>query len=140
MPLLICVSERKSRLKFVCVCVFSHLCSLCSAPAGFWERQDGPQQQFQSLRQVHSSELPGEWHSERVRGQRAGASPQSGARSFNASVFFQSLRGEISPGEVQAGLPGAQREVREAGWIQTGGKCRIGEPVPFRGGCSSKWA
>lgn len=43
-----------------------HHCTSSSFPAGIWECQDRPQQQLQSLWQIHSGELPGERHCERV--------------------------------------------------------------------------
>ena len=35
--------------------------------AGFWKRQDSPQQQLQPVWEIHPSQLPREWHRERVR-------------------------------------------------------------------------
>lgn len=47
-----------------------HYIFLSSYSPGIRERKDGPQQQLQSLRKVHSGELPGEWHCQRVRDRR----------------------------------------------------------------------
>lgn len=64
-----------------------HLCTPSSVPAGFWKRQDRPQQQFQSLWQIHPGELPREWHCERVRTQKSNSSIQRNTQNLNASVF-----------------------------------------------------
>lgn len=64
-----------------------HLCTSSSVPAGFRERKDRPQQQFQSLWQIHSSELPRERHCERVRTQKSNSFIQRNTQKLNASVF-----------------------------------------------------
>lgn len=87
--------------------------------SGFWKCQDCPQQQLQSLWQVHSSQLPGKRCGQRVR-------PHHPRIAYNKTkyehlllivfivYFFQSVCGEIPSGKVEAGLSREQRAVSKA--------------------------
>lgn len=85
--------------------------------SGFWERQDGSQQQLQSLWEVHSGQLPGEWHRQRVRrarlSSRISSKHSKAASQVCVSDDLQSICGEVPAGEIPPGVPGTQREVSE---------------------------
>lgn len=67
-----------------------------SLPTGFWQRQDRPQQQFQSLWQIHSSELPREWHCERVRTQTSNSFTHKNTQNLTLPFFLERMWRNIS--------------------------------------------
>lgn len=62
-----CISCFKKKYRTQLVFLQSHAsCFVFLSLAGIWQRKDGPQQQLQSIRKVHPSQLPGEWSGARV--------------------------------------------------------------------------